>query len=61
MGAPPRPSAERARQKVLLIYGGQHLSGASLERPVRYVKARPRGVSPCFPGFGIYTRRIFGA
>src|SRR5439155_24337488 len=35
MGTPSRPTAKRARQKVLLINGGQHLCGASLERPVR--------------------------
>src|SRR6202163_2130012 len=35
MGAPSWPSAKRARQKVLLVNGRQHLSGAALERPVR--------------------------
>src|SRR6516164_1234681 len=35
MGTPPRPSPERARQKILLVDGGQYLRGASLERPVR--------------------------
>src|SRR5712692_11038233 len=34
MGTPPRPSPKRARQKILLVDGGQYLSGASLKRPV---------------------------
>jgi hypothetical protein len=35
MSTPPGASAKRARQKVLLVDGGEYLSGASLERPVR--------------------------
>ena len=35
MSAPPRSSAKRARQKVLLVDGRQHLGSAALERPVR--------------------------
>src|ERR1039458_4336883 len=44
MGAPSRPTAKRARQKVLLINGGQHLCGASLECPVRYTRHAQRAL-----------------
>src|SRR5215471_15603606 len=42
MGTPPRPSTKRAWQKVLLVYGGEYLSDASLERPVRYTRHAQR-------------------
>src|SRR5712691_8316698 len=42
MGTPPRPSTKRARQKVLLINGGEYLRGASLERPVGYTRHTQR-------------------
>jgi hypothetical protein len=35
MGAEPWSAAERARQEVLLVDSGQHLSRGVLERPVR--------------------------
>jgi hypothetical protein len=44
MGTPPRPPPKRARQKVLLIYGGEHLRGASLER------LAPSGLLELLPG-----------
>ena len=50
MGTPPRPSAKRARQKVLLVDGGQYLRGASLERPVRYTRHAQRALL-LLPGF----------
>src|SRR5216684_1340656 len=34
MGTPPRSSPKRARQKILLVDGGEYLRGASLKRPV---------------------------
>src|SRR5438045_2280213 len=38
VGTPLRTPTKRARQKVLLINGGQYLRGASLERPVGYTR-----------------------
>src|SRR5713101_5424239 len=59
MGAPPRTPPKRARQKVLLVDGGQYMSGASLKRRSA-TQGTPSGRFSCFPGFGIYTRRMFG-
>ena len=42
MGTPPRPTAKRAWQKVLLINGRQYLRGASLEGPVSYTRHAQR-------------------
>src|SRR5271157_5334652 len=42
MGTPPGSSTKRARQKVLLVNGGEYLSDASLERPVRYARNTQR-------------------
>src|ERR1700746_356718 len=50
MGTPPRPSAKRAGQKVLLINGRKYLRGASLERPVRNTRNAQRAFL-LLPGF----------
>jgi len=50
MGTPPRPTTKRARQKVLLINGGEYLRGASLERPVGYTRHAQRAFL-LHPGF----------
>jgi len=50
MGTPPRSTAKRACQKVLLVNGGQHLRGASLKRPVRYTRHAQRALL-VLPGF----------
>lgn len=51
MGAPPRPSAKRAWQKLLLVDGGEYLSGTSLERPVGYTRNTQRAFL-LLSGFG---------
>src|SRR5882724_2195085 len=48
MGTPPRPSTKRARQKVLLINGGELPARRFSGAPGRLHKAHPTGVSLAF-------------